>query len=125
MRYVIVHNLNRPDIQPLVAGYCTSFFCQLRGLMFARPLLHEKALALVQAKDSRLDASIHMLFMRMDLAVAWINSIGKVVDVRLARRWRPAYLPKAPAKYVLEMNVSRLQDFEIGDQVRFDEAWVD
>jgi len=80
---------------------------------------------LVQARDSRVEAAIHMLFMRMDLAVAWVNAENRVVDVRLARRWRPVYVPQAAAKYVLEMNVARLSDFRVGDRLRFDEAWVD
>lgn len=55
----------------------------------------------------------------MDLAVAWIDDTGEVVDVRLARRWRPIYVPKRPARYILEMAASRLKDFRIGDKVEF------
>ena len=64
-----------------------------------------------------------MMFMWMDLAVIWINSQYQVVDVILAKRWKLAYLPKQPAKYVLETAVSNLEDFNIGDRVHFDEKW--
>ena len=63
--------------------------------------------------------------MLVDLAVVWINSNNEVVDVRLARRWRPVYLPQRPARYVLEMQVERLNDFRVGDSVRFEEVGAD
>jgi uncharacterized membrane protein (UPF0127 family) len=125
MKYVSITNLTNPQAQPVVAHYCASFLCQLRGLMFRRSLPAGEGLLLVQSKDSRLDSSIHMLFMWMDLAIVWVNSANQVVDVRLARRWRPAYVSQRPAKYVLELNVARLPDFKTGDQIQFSEAWID
>jgi uncharacterized membrane protein (UPF0127 family) len=62
-----------------------------------------------------------MMFMKIDLAVFWIDSHYSVVDVVLARRWKFVYLPKKAAKYVLETGVSSLSDFNIGDKVRFEE----
>jgi uncharacterized membrane protein (UPF0127 family) len=61
-----------------------------------------------------------MLFVWIDLAVVWINTAQQVVDVRLARRWRPAYLPARPARYVLEISPEHLEDFCIGDQLHFE-----
>ena len=75
---------------------------------------------LVQGSDSRLEASIHMMFVWIDLAVVWINSGGEVVDIKLARRWRPAYVPRRPARYILEIHPDRLDEFHIGDQVTFE-----
>lgn len=63
-----------------------------------------------------------MMFMWIDLAVIWISGDYEVIDKVLARRWKMAYLPSQPAKYVLETNVSNLSDFNIGDRVRFDET---
>jgi hypothetical protein len=124
-KYVIVQNLNNPSMPPLVADYCSSFMCRLVGLMFHAPLKPGNCRMLVYGRDSRVDAAIHMFFMRTDLAVAWVNHAGEVVDVQLAKRWRPAYAPQRPARYVMEMAPERLSDFKIGDKVRFDEAWVD
>jgi len=89
--------------------------------MFRRHLSDDHGLVLVQKKDSRMEASIHMMFMWIDLGIIWINSDYFVVDSVLARRWKIAYLPKNPAKYVLETGVSHLAEFHIGDKVRFDE----
>lgn len=124
-KYVLLMNLNQPEIRPVLSRYCQSFFCRLRGLMFTRSISPDNGLLLVQERESRMDASIHMLFMAMDLAVVWINKKLEVVDVCLAQRWRPAYIPKKPACYVLETHPDRLADFNIGDKVRFDEAQMD
>jgi uncharacterized membrane protein (UPF0127 family) len=119
---VLIYNLTRQNPLPIQAQYCSSFFCRLRGLTFRRSLPSGVGLLLVQGRDSRLDSSIHMLFVWMDLAVVWINTALQVVDVRLARRWRPAYLPARPARYVLEISPERLDDFQVGDQLRFESA---
>ncbi len=121
MKYIRITNLSQPDKQPIVAKYCQSFFCQLRGLMFTRHLPDHQGLLLVQGSDSRLNSSIHMMFMWIDLAVIWLNSELRVVDAVLARRWKFVYLPKQPAKYVLETSVGSLHDFSIGDTVNFTE----
>jgi uncharacterized membrane protein (UPF0127 family) len=60
-----------------------------------------------------------MMFVFTDLAVVWINAAQEVVDVRLAKKWRPAYVPVKPAQYVLEMAPERLEDFEVGDRLEF------
>jgi len=68
-------------------------------------------------KDSRIDSSIHMMFVFMDLTIVWMNNHHVVVDVVLARKWRPLYMPKQPASIVLELHPERLLDFRIGDKV--------
>jgi uncharacterized membrane protein (UPF0127 family) len=122
MQKVFIHNLDRPEVTPILARYCDTFGCQLRGLTFRKRLHYDEGLLLVQSRDHRLDAAIHMLGMWMDLAVIWVNQAGKVVDVRLARRWRLAYIPAAPACYVLEAHTGRLGDFSIGERVHFEPA---
>jgi uncharacterized membrane protein (UPF0127 family) len=115
-----ITNLSRPLAQIIQARYCDSFFCRLRGLTFRRNLPDRTGLLLVESRDNRLDASIHMLFMWMDLAVVWIDSSLHVVDVKLARRWRLAYLPQAPARYVLELPVDCQSEFAVGDILKFE-----
>ncbi|MBE0408968.1 MAG: DUF192 domain-containing protein [Anaerolineales bacterium] len=119
MPQVSVKNLTKPPTAPLVVNYCDSFLSRLRGLTFRSSLPHQEGILLVQSRDSRIDSAIHMLGVFMDLAVAWIDDTGEVVDVRLARRWRPIYVPQRPARYILEMASSRLKDFRIGDKVEF------
>jgi uncharacterized membrane protein (UPF0127 family) len=122
MPTVNIQNLTHPFTPPLKAGYCTSFLCQLRGLTFRRTLPPNWGLLLVQQKESRIDAAIHMLMMWIDLAVVWINAQNKVVDVRPAYRWKSVIIPQAPAKYVLELPLERLSDFQIGDEIEINSA---
>lgn len=87
--------------------------------MFRSSLSPDQGLLLVEARDSRLDTAIHMFFVFMDLAVIWINSEKVVVDTVLARAWRPAYAPRQPARYILEIHPARLGEFKIGDHIEF------
>lgn len=88
--------------------------------MFRSRLAPDEGLLLVQERSSRVDSSIHMLFVYTDLAVIWLDENGTVVDLVLARAWRPAYFPKAPAKYILEISPERLSEFKIGDKLIFE-----
>ena len=122
MQEVIIQNLNQPHVSPIKASYCSTFFCRLRGLTFRRKLYPDRGLLLYQTRETRLDAAIHMLFVWMDLAVIWINSSNEVVDVKLVRSWRPMYMPRRPAVYVLELNATRLKDFSVGDRIAIEKA---
>jgi uncharacterized membrane protein (UPF0127 family) len=116
MRSVLILNETHPTAS-VEAGYCASFLCRLRGLMFRKGLGKREGLLLVQPRQDRMDAAIHMFFMAFDITAVWLDSDLKVVDVRYARRWRPAYMPKKAARYVLETHASRIDDFQIGDQL--------
>jgi uncharacterized membrane protein (UPF0127 family) len=118
-RPIVINNLNNPIKYPARVGYCDSFLCRLRGLMFRPRLAPDEGLLLVEKRDSRLDTSIHMFFVPFDLAVFWINSEMTVVDKVIAKPWRPAYFPRADAKYTLEIHLDRFGDYEIGDKVEF------
>ena len=119
---ITVQNLSRKLDKPARVGYCDTFLCKLRGLMFRSRLSLDEGLLLVEKRDSRLDTSIHMLFVPFDLAVIWINSDMTVVDKIIAKSWKPAYFPKADAKFTLEIHPDRWADYEIGDKVEFKHA---
>jgi len=119
---VYILNQNRViDPAPRV-DYCDTFLTQLRGLTFRPRLSRDEGLILAGKRDSRLDSSIHMLFVRFDLTVVWISSEMKVVDKVLAKSWRPAYFPKQPAQYVLEIHPDRWDEFHVGDTIKFQNA---
>ena len=121
-KFITIENKNRRITDPLRIKYCDTFISQLRGLTFRLHLGREEGLLLVGKHDSRLDSSIHMLFVPFDLSVIWINSAMQVVDKGIAKSWRPAYFAKQPARYVLEIHPERWGDFEIGDRVEFKDA---
>ena len=90
--------------------------------MFRSSLALDEGLLLVEKRDGRLDSSIHMFFVPFDLAVFWINSNMTVVDKIIAKPWKPAYFPKADAKFTLEIHPTRWGDYEIGEKVEFKNA---
>ena len=120
-RFVFVQAKEKKIDAPRVK-YCASFLCRLRGLTFHPPLRTDEGLLLVFGRDSRVDSSIHMLGVSFDLAVFWINNDMKVVDKIVAGAWKPAFFPKSPARYVLEVHASRINDFEIGQTVQLQDA---
>jgi len=122
-RFIFIRNPNQPDLNPARVKYCDSFLCRLRGLMFRERLDPNDGLLLVQGqRDSRIDASIHMLFVPFDLNVVWINTEMTVVDKVIAKAWRPAYVPAKPACYILEIHPDRWDDYQVGDIVEFQDA---
>jgi len=118
-RNVTVQNRTKPLATPIRAQNCADFWGKFRGLMLQRPIPLDGGALLAEDKNTRMNASIHMLFMRFDIAAIWINSDKMVVDVQIARRWRLAYLPAKPARYILEAHVAQAENFKIGDRVSF------
>ena len=104
------------------ARWCSSFASKLRGFTLQRELPAGEGLVLVEGKESRINTSIHMLFVFFELGVIWVNSAGEVVDKALARPWRLSYAPQAPARYVIEGRPEILERVAIGDKVRFEES---
>lgn len=100
---------------------CASFLSRLRGLTFRRTLGDDEGLLLVGRQESRTDTAIHMFFVFFPIAAIWLDSDGRVVDARLARPFRPLYVPRAPAQDVLEGPPALLERVQIGDRLRLGE----
>ena len=124
MTEIRIFNLSAPLKHPITANYCSSFLCRLRGLSFHRKIPNHWGCLLVQERENRIESSIHMLFMFCDLTVVWIDSTLSVVDKTLAKSWRLSYKPKQPARYVLELATAHMFDFNIGDQLKFEQNKV-
>ena len=116
---IFLVNKNKSLGGTLRLQYCDTFLSQLRGLMFRPRLARDEGLVLVGTRDSRLESSIHMFFVSFDLTVLWVDSGMQVVDKALAKSWRPVYISRKPAQYVVEIHPERWGDFEIGDEVQF------
>lgn len=121
-RTISIENESRRVDGTLRIKYCDTFLTQLRGFTLRSRLEPDEGLILAGKRDSRLDSSIHMLFVFFDLAVVWINSDMQVVDKVLAKAWRPAYFSKQPARYVLEVHPDRWDEFQVGDRVLLTDA---
>ena len=90
--------------------------------MFSRELKIDEGIILAESRESRINTSIHMLFMYYDLAVLWLDKDLCVVDKVLAKKWFPFYFPKKPAQYVLELHKSQFPRFSIGDRLVFSDS---
>ena len=119
MTIIQIANLSSHFSEPLKGKLCTGFFDRFKGLMFNRNLGTNECIILDERKESKLNTSIHMLFMHYDIAVIWVDRNLKVIDVQLAKRWKPYYAPSEPARYVLEARTGWLKSFQKGDQLHF------
>ena len=116
MKKVKVHKVSSQD-EVLNLKVCDTFFSKFRGLMLAKGLPQDGGIMIVEEGESKVNTSIHMMFMNYDITVLWLDSKMVVVDKVLAKCWKLYYGPKAPAQYILEIHASRFNDFEIGDQL--------
>ena len=120
----ILRNADTGTVILAQAKLCVSFWCHFRGLQLVPHLSENEGLLFVTAFEGRSHTAIHMFFMRFDIGVVWLDASGKVVDKRLAKTWRPAYAPSAPARYYVEANPSILDRVQVGDHLRFDEVAI-
>lgn len=116
MKNVKISKPTEPSIEVHVK-YCDTFLSKFVGLMFVKELDLDRGIILVDHEESRINSSIHMLFMNFDILVLWLDKNLVVVDKVLAKKWKPAYLPKLPAQYVLELHPTKFSEFSIGDQL--------
>lgn len=121
MKYKTLWHSEKQTILLPKVRWCDTFGSKLRGFTFKPTLAPDEGLVLVEASDSRLTTSIHMLFVSFDLGVLWVNDAGVVVDTVLAKSWALSYAPKAPARYVIELHPSLLSQVTIGDHIQFQE----
>ncbi|MFN2189870.1 MAG: DUF192 domain-containing protein [Candidatus Promineifilaceae bacterium] len=101
------------------ARWCDGFFSKMRGFTFRWRLKPGEGLVLVESSEGKVSAGVTMLFCFLDLAVIWLDAEGKVVDKVLAKPWRPSYMPKAPAQYVVETEPTMLEHVNEGDYLQF------
>ena len=121
-RWRILRNAETDAIVLARVRLCKSFWCHFRGLQLVMHLPPDEGLLFVTNREGRAHTTIHMLFMLFNISVIWLDAEGRVVDKRLAKPWRLAYAPQAPAQYFLEANPELLGKVQIGDVLRFDEA---
>jgi len=97
--------------------YCDTFFSKLKGLMFSRELKPNNGIIIVEKNESRMNTAIHMMFMKYDITVLWLDKKMVVIDKILAKRWVPYYSSKKPAQYVVELHQSKFSEYLIGDEL--------
>lgn len=118
--FVRVRHVDTGQVVVARARWAAGFGSKLRGLTFRRRLAAGEGLVLVENRTSRVDTAIHMFFVFFPIAAVWIGEDGKVVDRKLARPFRPAYVPAGPARFVLESSPELLDHIQPGDRLLFE-----
>ena len=97
--------------------YCDTFLSRLIGLMLSRKLKNDCGIILVEKNETRINTTIHMMFMNYDITVLWLDKQMVVIDKVLAKKWVPIYIPKKPAQYIIELHHSKFSEYSIGDRL--------
>jgi len=118
MSYVFLLNKSKGiDLGKL--DLADSFLSRFMGLMFRKD--PEKGLILkLPSSRSRRGSAIHMFFMRFPLDIIFLDADKKIVDMVSIKPWK-TYTPKAPSKYVIELEEDSINKYklEIGDEMDF------
>ena len=118
MSYIVLLNITKgTNLGQLELA--DSFMSRFLGLMFRNNL--ERGLILkLPSSRSRRGSAIHMFFMKFPLDIIFVDEDKKIVDMVSIEPWK-TYTPKAPAKYVIEMEKGSTNTFnlEIGDKLDF------
>ena len=94
-----------------------TFFSRLMGLMFKKnakvPLLFE----IPEKVNWKERSSIHSFFMRFEIILVFIDESNVVYEIANLRPWN-CYIPKKPAKYIVEFDKREYDDcLKIGDEI--------
>jgi len=114
--WIEISKQDEPGRSLVRARWCVSFLCRLRGLTFRRALDPGEGLLLVDRAEGRLSASIHMWMVFFPIGVIWLDAERRVVDARVALPWR-AYIPAAPAQYILEGEPGLIEHVARGERL--------
>lgn len=92
------------------AQHATSMSQRFKGLMGVSPEDFQYALVFHLEEDGILNASIHMLFMKMPIDVMWLDAKQRIIDVKEgARPWSLNHSPSRPARYIIELPTGSIQ----------------
>lgn len=98
---------------------CNTFWRKFKGLMFRRSLDPDTVYAFVYDKESIVETSIHMFFVFFPIAVLWLDANRCIVDIVLAKPFRPYYASRQAARYFIEGAPSLLNQVSLGDKLTF------
>ena len=116
MKKVKIRN-SSPPYTEINAKICDNFVSRFNGLMFSKKIEPDFGLFFIDYKETRMNSSIHMMFMNYDIAVLWLDKEFIIVDKVLAKKWVPIYIPKRPAQYILELHSAKYSEYSIGDKL--------
>lgn len=97
-----------------------TFFQKFLGLMFESRKNFNYGLVFFLHEESKINATIHMLFVFFPIDVVYLNKRKKAVDI--VRNLKPFSLsctPKKPAKYFIELPAGKAKNISIGNRLEW------
>lgn len=104
------------------ARHAKTVWQRFKGLMGVSPNEFNYELVFHLPKKGRINASIHMLFMKMPIDVVFLDEQKKVVDlVENISPWTVNYTPAVPAQYLVELPKGSIaqKKITIGKQIQW------
>ena len=98
---------------------CDTSFSRTIGLMCSHSLSSGEGIMLVANQQSRNQTSIHSFFVFFTFDALWIDEKKRVVDKRTVKPFQTLIIPKAAAKYVIELPKGATSGLSLGDIVDF------
>ncbi len=89
--------------------------------MFQKEIIPSEGLVFDEFRDTKINTTIHMLFMKFPIGVLWVNSDHVIVSKVFAKPWKLIYSSEKPARYVIEVHPEVLNYFQVGDRIIFNE----
>jgi uncharacterized membrane protein (UPF0127 family) len=90
--------------------------------MFSSDKRVDRGMCLVMPgkKDTRVGATVTMMFCFQSMDILFVNSKMQVVDKTILKPWRFSYVPKKECVYVIESLPNKFRNIKIGDKVKIE-----
>jgi len=100
--------------------YASSFLSRAKGLMLEseKKVKNGICLALPVQADTRLKASVTMLFCLHPLEIIFVNSTCQIVEKTILRPWKFNYTPAKACRYIIEAEIGAFAELEMGHYVK-------
>ena len=92
-----------------------SSYKRFKGLMFEKKENFDYALVFELPRESRIGASVHMMFVFFPIGIVFLDSKKRVVDKAILNPWKLNYTPKKRSKYFVELPPEKEKLFSIGN----------
>jgi len=94
-------------------------FSRFKGLMFEKKKNFDYALVFELAGETRIGASVHMMFVSFPIDIVYLDSKKRVVDKATLQPWKLNYTPKKRSKYFVELPNGIAEKIKIKEKLQW------
>lgn len=100
--------------------FADSFWRRFKGLMFERKENFNYALIFELGNKTRIEGSIHMLFVFFPIDVVYLDEEKGVIEIaKNIKPWTLNYTPKKPAKFFIELPAGKAERISLEDRLEW------